>query len=266
MVRSSEALWKEGGGYYADSEEELKRRPLLPNPRKLLDRRVLRLLERYVDCDSGSTVLEIGCGRSRWLAHLAARGCSVVGLDIEPFAARLARANLLGARASGEVLCRDAFDLEANRDLLERFALIYSWGVMEHFDDPARRLAILAQYLRPEGRILTIVPNLQGVNRALQRFADRERYEMHVIYDRKKLAGVHEEAGLRPLEGGYVGFCDGYLSAAGVNTGPTRRRIHERLCWMLGMTSEAWCRAGGKIATPELYWLSPLVFCVAERR
>lgn len=264
-VRSSEALWKEGGGYYTDGEEELRRRPVLPNLKGFRDQRLLRVFEQYGNCAAGSRVFEVGCGRSAWLAYLGQKGCSVFGVDIEPFAAQLAKANLAGAGARGEVLCRDAFDLEANRDLFERFDLVYSQGVLEHFDDPARRLAILGKYVAPGGRILTTVPNLQGVNSFLQRFADRERFEMHVVYDSKKLAQVHEDAGFETIASGYVGFVDGYLSAGRESTGDTRRRIHHYLCRTLGLASEAWCRTVGTISAPELSWLAPHVFYAGRR-
>src|SRR5207245_888957 len=99
-------------------------------------------------------------------------------------------------------------------DLLERFDLVFSMGVMEHFDDVVDRLAILAGYLRPGGRILTTVPNLHGVNWTLQRLADRETLEMHVIYDPPRLRLAHEKAGFRTIAAGYLGFFDGYLSSA----------------------------------------------------
>jgi len=267
MVRSSAAVWKEGGGYYSETEEQLRRNPLLPNPRQLCHRRVIELFDRYVDWSARPRLLEIGCGRSPWLAYFAQRkNCSVFGIDIEPFAAQLARANLAGAGAKGEVFCGDGFDLAANKSLLQRFDLIYSWGVMEHFDDPARRLSRAAEYLRPGGRIVTLVPNLQGVNSLMQRISDRERYEMHVVYDRKKLAAIHEDAGFETIADGYVGFCDGYLAAVGPDVGRARLFVHEWLCWMLSMSAEAWCRTLGKTFAPEWKWLAPHVFYVGRRR
>jgi 2-polyprenyl-6-hydroxyphenyl methylase/3-demethylubiquinone-9 3-methyltransferase len=259
-------LWKEGGGYYGETPEELRKQPILPDLRRLLDRRLLALFERYAKLTVGSRVLEVGCGRSPWLPVLALQlSCSVVGVDIEPFAAELARANLSGAGAKGEILCRDAFDLNENEDLAERFDAVYSRGVLEHFDDPSRRLGVLAKYLRPEGRILTTVPNLRGVNWLLQRLADLERLEMHVIYDSKKLARVHEAAGFETIAAGYVGYYDGYLTATGTSTGRVRRGIHGWLCWASSMCCEAWVRVASGVATPELSWIAPHVFYVGRR-
>ncbi|HEY1373667.1 MAG TPA: class I SAM-dependent methyltransferase [Candidatus Binatia bacterium] len=267
MVVASEKLWKEGGGYYFETAEQLRRSPILPNPKRLWDQRIIALLKRHVNWSAAPHILEIGCGRSPWLAYFGQQeNCSVAGIDIEPLAVELTRANLIGARARAEVFCRDAFDLKGNQDLIAQFDFVYSWGVMEHFDDPRHRAELLSHYVRPGGRLLTIVPNLHGVNKVLQRFADLERYQMHVIYDPGKLARVHEDAGLKTLEVGYIGFCDGWLTASQPTTPALRRRIHERVCWMLGMSTEAWCRTGGKLFAPEFPWLAPHVFYVGERK
>ncbi len=265
-LRPSAILWKEGGGYYSERAEKLLSEPVLPDLSRLRDRRVLELFERYGNLSTGSRVLEVGCGCSPWLPCLARqKGCSAVGIDIERFAAELARANLAGAGARGEILCRDAFDLGQNQDLLEKFDLVYSMGVIEHYDDAVERLAVLAKYLQEGGRILTMVPNLQGVNWLLQRLASLERLEMHVIYDRERLSRVHERAGFETIAAGYVGFYDGYLTAVTESTGKLRRRIHRWLCWGSSMFCEAWLRAGRGRAAPELPLIAPHVFYVGRR-
>jgi 2-polyprenyl-6-hydroxyphenyl methylase/3-demethylubiquinone-9 3-methyltransferase len=246
--------------------EEIVRNPLLPDLGRLRDRRLLDLFDRFGGVAPRSRVLEIGCGRSRWLPFLAReRGLEVSGVDIEPFAAELASANLLACGAAGEILCRDAFALSRNEDLLDRFDLVYSTGVMEHFDDVVDRLAVLARYLRPGGRILTTVPNLHGVNWALQRLADRETLEMHVVYDPARLQRAHESAGFLTIASGYRGFFDGYLSSAGRAPAGPRRRLHGWLCRAGGMAGEAWLRTGRGAITPETRWLSPHVFFVGAR-
>lgn len=265
-VRPSDWLWKQGAGYYREEAGELVVRPILPDPRRLLDRRIGGLFARHGGLGPASRVLEVGCGRSAWLPYVARTfGCSVVGIDIEPYAAELARANLAGAGARGEVLCRDAFVLERRDPLRESFDLVYSMGVLEHYDDVVERLAILRGYLRPGGRILTTVPNLQGVNWLLQRLADLRTLETHVIYNARRLGRVHEEAGFRTLACGYAGFCDAHLSSTAGARSALRRRLHLRLCWMLGLCCEAWARLGWNRVTPELRLLSPHVFCAGQR-
>src|SRR5438105_3571662 len=214
VLLDSASLWKEGSGYYPQTVERLSVHPQLPDFRRWRDKRFFELFRRFADLGPGRRALEIGCGSSPWLPFLTQQtGCAVGGIEIEPYAAELARANLAGAKSQGEVFCRDGFDAEANADLLGQFDLVYSLGVMEHFPDPVRRFRILRKYLKPRGRIITTVPNMHGMNWALQRIASRERLNMHVAYDPRTLATVHTEAGFQTIKAGYVGFHDGWLSA-----------------------------------------------------
>jgi len=262
----SAAVWKEGGGYYVERPEDLRRRPLLPSGRRQRDRRLLALFRRYGELGRESHVLEIGCGRSIWLPCLAMSfGCRVSGIDVESYAAELARANLAGAGIDGEIMCRDAFDDAANRDLQGCYDLIYSMGVMEHFEDPSPRLAALSRYLKPGGRLLTTVPNLQGVNWLLQRLASLERLNMHVIYDARRLAAIHRDAGLDIVSAGYVGFYDGYVSAADAGTARLRGRLHAWLSRTSNLAATAWSRATGARLAPETKWFAPNVYCVGQR-
>lgn len=265
-VRPSARLWTKEGGYYTEYPEQLRRNPLLPDLKRFRDRRYAALFDRYANLRPESLVLEVGCGRSIWLPYLAEKlSCSVVGIDMEAYAAELARANLAGAGVEGTILCGDGFAPEDHPELQGRFDLVYSIGVVEHFDNIVGRLHALSRYLKPGGRILTTVPNLQGVNGILQRLADRERLEMHVIYDPPRLARVHEEAGFTTLAAGYVGWCDGHLTVSGASAGRLKRAIHRRLCWALAMLSEAWVKAFAEMASPELPFLAPHIFYAGHR-
>ena len=265
QVGPSDWLWKEGAGYYKEAAADLLRRPILPDLGRLRDRRLASLFETHAGLRPGARALEIGCGRSPWLPHLArAHRCEIAGIDIEPHAAELARANLAGAGTRGEVLCGDGFLLAERPELRGRFDLVYSMGVMEHFADVVDRLAILAGYLRPDGRILTTVPNLQGINWTMQRLGDLKTLRAHVVYDRRRLARVHEAAGFETVAAGYIGFCDGHLSAAAGTRSRTRRAIHGGLCKMFALASEAWLRLWQGRAAPELPFLAPHVFYVGR--
>ena len=265
-VGRTDWLWKKETGYYTGKAAELAIHPVLPDIGRLRDRRIFELFLNHGGLSRGSRVLEIGCGQSPWLPFLGRRlGCRVSGIDIEPHAAELARANFAGARVAGEVHCGDGFALTSRPGLRHTFDLVYSMGVLEHFDDAAARIAVLADYLRPGGRILTTVPNLQGINWLLQRLADRRTLEAHVVYDRRLLARVHEAAGFTTLASGYAGFFDAYLASAAGATSRLRRSALNRACRVLGMGVEAWLRVCGERPAPELRYVSPHVFYVGRR-
>ena len=142
---------------------------------------------------------------------------------------------------------------------------MYSLGLLEHFGDIAACLRAVVQYVRPGGMVATFVPNLQGVNWILQRLADLETLETHVVYDVDGLRRPHEEAGLVTLAAGYAGFYDGFLSAASPATPRSRRRLHRALCRTTNMAAYAWLIATRGRLAPDLPWLAPAVYYVGRR-
>jgi 2-polyprenyl-6-hydroxyphenyl methylase/3-demethylubiquinone-9 3-methyltransferase len=261
QVGPSDWLWKEGAGYYTERPEDLVARPVLPDLGRLREQRLHDLFVRHGGVMPGMCVLELGCGRSPWLPLLARRhGCRVAGIDLETHAAELARANLAGAGADGEIHRGDAFALSRRDGLRAGFDLVYSMGLLEHCADPAARVADAALYLKAGGRILTTVPNLQGINWLLQRLGSLETLRAHVVHTARSLARAHERAGFRTIASGYVGFCDGHLSSAAGAGSRLRKTIHGRACRALGLGSEAWLRLTRGRRAPELRFLAPHVF------
>jgi SAM-dependent methyltransferase len=266
-LRAHDWRWKPDGGYYPIQTEELERDPRLPNFRMRSDLKIARLFDRYLPRGRTPDVLELGCGASQWLPYLGLRKkCRVTGLDYEASAVELTVANMRGAGAKGTILHRDAFAAHDNDDLVGRFDLVYSMGLLEHFEDVVTCLGVVARYLRAGGLVLTTVPNLQGPNWALQRFADRRVLEMHVIYDVTRLRRRHEEAGFSTLETGYAGFFDGFLTATAPGVPGWRRRLHRALCRASNLAARGWLSITHERIAPEVRWLSPTIYYVGRRR
>jgi 2-polyprenyl-6-hydroxyphenyl methylase/3-demethylubiquinone-9 3-methyltransferase len=257
--------WRPGGGYYTRSAAELEASPLLPDFRMRRDQDIAALLGRFLPATPDADVLELGCGASRWLPYMARVGCRVTGIDYESSAATLAEANLRGVGASGTVLCRDAFDPHGNQDLVGRFDLVYSLGLLEHFDDIGGCLREVVRYVRPGGVVVTIVPNLQGLNWLLQRYGDLRTLQTHVIYDVERLRRPHEAAGLATEAAGYAGFYDGFVSAVSPSTPPRRRRLHHTLGRTTNLAAHAWLRLTRGRYAPDLAWTSPVVYYAGRR-
>ena len=264
-LRAHEWRWKSGGGYYTTNVAELEHDPRLPDLLKRRDHAFAALFDRLLPRTGRPAVLELGCGASQWLPYLALyKRCDVTGLDYEATAASLTVANLRGAGADGTILCRDAFDTTVNADLAGRFDLVYSTGLVEHFEDVVPRLRAIKTYVRPGGFVLTTVPNLQGVNWLLQRFGDVRILETHIVYDVATLRRCHEEAGFTTVEAAYTGFYDGYVSATAPSTPAARRRIHGGLCRVSNLAAHAWLTLTRGRLAPELGWLAPAVYYVGR--
>jgi len=95
---------------------------------------------------SAGPVLDIGCGPGRLAAALARRGVPTLGIDVAPFAVRLAR------RAGATALCRDVFGRVPAEGRWS--TLLLADGNIGIGGDADRLLARTAELLGPPGRVL----------------------------------------------------------------------------------------------------------------
>ncbi|WP_439816318.1 class I SAM-dependent methyltransferase [Zavarzinia sp. CC-PAN008] len=144
----------------------------------------------------GRRMIEIGCGGSGWLPYFKRYwGFDVSGLDYSDEGVATARAVLAKAGIDGTIVQGDMF--APPPDLLTRFDLVWTNGLVEHFDDPVAALRALSRFLAPGGLMVTLVPNMTGPIGTLQRLADRDIYDIHVVHTPESLAAAHAAAGLR---------------------------------------------------------------------
>ncbi len=109
----------------------------LPDPRTLthVERSFAALFETVLcDLPPSASFLEIGCANSIWLPHFARRfGFRITGLDYSEIGGAQTRAAYEAAGLDAEIVCADAFSPPAR--LLESFDVVFTLGVVEHFDD-----------------------------------------------------------------------------------------------------------------------------------
>ena len=103
----------------------------------------------------GQRVLEVGCATGGMTLALGAQGCTVVGIEIDPDAAELARQYA----ESVHVVDLDGERLSA-RLPDQSFDVIVFGDVLEHLRDPQRTLGDALQLLRANGRVVISVPNM----------------------------------------------------------------------------------------------------------
>jgi 2-polyprenyl-3-methyl-5-hydroxy-6-metoxy-1,4-benzoquinol methylase len=133
-----------------------------------------RLLEAVGD---GVRVLDVGTSSGYLAAPLAARGNTIVGIELDPDAAREA-----------ETFCERVLvgDVETMALPLEpaSFDVVLLGDVVEHLRDPVAALARLRPLLRPGGRIVLSTPNVANWAIRLSLLAGRWRYTDRGILDR----------------------------------------------------------------------------------
>jgi SAM-dependent methyltransferase len=189
--------------YWDSFWEQLPNRPV--DPAHHYDRDVIALLKRAAGSADHISFLEAGCGGSMWLPHLAKTyGWKVTGVDYSEAGCALAKEALRRSGTSGTVLKRDL--LEPQPDLDGCFDVVYSAGLIEHFDEPVQLLARFGRWLKPGGVIVTIVPNFHNPATLVQRLVGKKRLAGHRIYSPRTLASIHREAGFASGTVVYLGI------------------------------------------------------------
>lgn len=116
-----------------------------------------RALDPWLDVESGTDVLDVGCGIGRWSRRLARRGAEVTGVDLSPTMVAEAerRASIDGVAAR----CRFQVADVSRLALMTRFSLILGVTVLQHILDPDRltdAVESLASHLAPGGRLVLL--------------------------------------------------------------------------------------------------------------
>jgi 2-polyprenyl-3-methyl-5-hydroxy-6-metoxy-1,4-benzoquinol methylase len=127
---------------------------------------------------SGKRVLDVGCSTGYLSAPLAERGNVVVGLELDPQAAREAEPHC------ERVLVGDIETMELPLEPAS-FDVVLCADVLEHLRDPGAALARLRPFLvAPAGRLVLTTPNVANWAMRLSLAAGRWRYTDRGLLDR----------------------------------------------------------------------------------
>ena len=89
----------------------------------------------------------------------------------------------------------------------EKYDMVLSFGLIEHFSDTASIIKTHLQFLKPGGTLFITLPNFTGVNGWVQRNFDKENYDKHYIdcMNPAFLADTCKQLGLKEVESYYHG-------------------------------------------------------------
>lgn len=150
------------------------------------------LLTRVLPADSARTFIEMGSGPARWMIYFHRRfGYRVSGCDYSAVSCELARGNLAAAGIPGDVIEADFMTLPG------RYDVVFSGGVVEHFDRPDEVLAAFARLVVPGGYLITDVPNLGGLNGLYHQLLKAATFDTHRLVTLSDLRRLHAALGLR---------------------------------------------------------------------
>jgi 2-polyprenyl-3-methyl-5-hydroxy-6-metoxy-1,4-benzoquinol methylase len=214
----------------------------------------------------GLSLLECGCGGSVFLPYFAKEfEFRISGIDYSEAGCELARRTLHEAGVEGEIVCADF--RTPPKLLLDRFDVIVSFGVAEHFTEPSTCLAAFATMLRPGGLLITWVPNMAGLVGDLQRLLSRGVFEKHVVLDAGSLQAAHVRAGLEIQRAGYLTFVN--FGVVNLNEIPRGTVEYGAKRLALGalqvLTGVIWLLEEFVGPFPTNKYTSPYAFCTAVR-
>jgi O-antigen biosynthesis protein len=128
------------------------------------------------------SVLELGCATGHVTRAMADRGCKVVGVELDPAAAAVAEAwaerMVVGDIDRGEVWER--IDDES-------FDVVLCGDVLEHLRDPLGALRSAVRKLKPDGYVVTSLPNVAHGDVRLLLLGGSFRYSEVGLLDRTHL-------------------------------------------------------------------------------
>ena len=215
----------------------------------------------------GASLIEVGCGRSQLLPYFAKQfGLRVAGLDYSEVGCEKARRILQRDGVDGEIRCADLFDAAAVP--ATGFDVVFSFGLVEHFEDTAGIVRALARYATPGGSVLTLIPNMRGAVGAMQKLLSRTIYDIHVPLSAAALTQAHVDAGLTVRASGYV--LPAHFGVCNPGTGPDPRGWSPQLRGLAyrgaiaASTGVLWIDER-LVRVPKSELLSPYAFVLATR-
>jgi SAM-dependent methyltransferase len=148
-------------------------------------------------------------------------------------------------------------------ELLRRFDVVFSLGVVEHFEDTTTALKALSAFLKPGGVLLTIIPNMTGLIGDLQRTLNAPVYRIHVPLTAGDLREYHERAGLSVLRSEFLMSTNfGVINLNGLQRGPGLFFRRATLAVLTRLSRLAWFLESVGLPAPTTRRFAPYIVCV----
>lgn len=152
--------------------------------------------QKIISCvGTGKNVLEVGCASGYLARELKKNGCRVIGIEINPIAARNAK------KYCQEVIAGDIENPKTIAQLQNRrFETILLADVLEHLRNPESILRQLVKYLKDDGQIIISVPNTGFLTVRLRLLLGQFDYSDWGIMDRTHLRFFTKDSILKLVE------------------------------------------------------------------
>lgn len=121
---------------------------------------ILPYVRQHHPLPAGSKVLEIGCGEAGVLKAFLEENCRCVGIELHESRIETAVSFMPEPVASGQLqlIARNIYDIDPEKELDFRFDLIILKDVIEHIPDQDRFMHFLQAFLAPGGVVFFAFP------------------------------------------------------------------------------------------------------------
>jgi 2-polyprenyl-3-methyl-5-hydroxy-6-metoxy-1,4-benzoquinol methylase len=191
---------------------------------KKLDKLFKKFLEK-----GDKKVLEIGCAKAKQLIYFAKEfGYEVYGVDYSEKGVKIAKENLRIAGVKGTILCEDVFQTTFEK---ESFDIVYSMGLIEHFESPAEIIEAHIKLLKKGGILILTIPNYKdSIYFSLLKILGKEKrlLETHNldIMDKKKLNELLQSKKIKIVTLDYFGPIDLTMAFSSCKVKPILNLMH----------------------------------------
>ena len=134
------------------------------------------------------------------------------GLDYSESGCDEVKERLKCAKVEGDIYCEDFFNIEKEGGLfngseLQKYDLVYSLGVIEHFEDTKRIVKIFSKIVNNDGLIVSIIPNFStfSFSKFFCYCYQPRLLDIHNLLSLEQLREAHFLDGFEVVESGYLG-------------------------------------------------------------
>ncbi len=192
-----------------------------------------RLIKNIVDEKHPATAVELGCFPGYYAIFLK----KYFGVKTTLFDYYVHPKVLKEVLTANDLTEKDIDVIEGdlfNYQPKEKYDLVLSCGLIEHFNDTKDIIARHLPFLAPGGTLLITLPNFTGVNGWVQRKYDMSNYEKHNIssMDPQALAKYCTELGLKNVSVAYYGKFSIWLENRDEQSGITKAFL--KMLWFAG--------------------------------
>ena len=193
-----------------------------------INKKLDKLFKRFL-VKGDKKILEIGCAKAKHLIYFAREfGYEIYGIDYSESGIEIANENLKIAGIQGTILCEDAFKTSFKS---ESFNVVYSMGLIEHFENPKGIINVHINLLKKGGKLIITVPNFRNsLYLILSMFLrkDKEILETHnlSIMNKEKLKELMLNQELKVLFLDYFGPINLMLVPVDIKAKPILYLMH----------------------------------------